>query len=313
MASRFRLADPREYRRGVILGLTLAEILMLLVFLLLMSSGTLLARRNREIDSLQAKLASIESLMAPVMDDLRKHGIAVRSLDDLTSRLERVTDSDKIRQELAEAQSALAEARAEAAKSVHEADDLRARLERIPADKRQMADKAVAADAMSSMLSRAGVSGDTTQDKLRTVLARVSQAENANKDLTGQNEQMRSEIARVKGNGGSGMPYCWATLDGHPEYMLRVDLHDDDVVVSDVSPRPRPDDPTWQLLDSVPRGQAISIATLILQVTPLAGDAATKKCRYAVEAFDGTARTNKPGYKYLMGRLWSVFMVRELR
>ncbi len=49
------------------------------------------------------------------------------------------------------------------------------------------------------------------------------------------------------------------------------------------------------------------------EVAPLDRDAVAKKCRYAVEAFDGTGRTNKIGYKLLMGRLWSVFMVREIR
>lgn len=313
MASGFRLADPREYRRGVILGLTLAEILILLVFLLLLSSGALLVRRNREIDGLQAKLVSVESQMAPAIDELRKRGVAVRNLDDLASRLERLSADDRVRKELADTQSALAEARAAAAKSAHDAEELRARIERMPQDKREMADKVAQADAMASLLAQAGARGGSAPEKLQGVLGQASRLEKENKNLTGQNEQMRREIARVKGNGGSGMPYCWTTLDGHPEYMLRVDLHDEDVVVSDVSPRPRPDDTVWRTLDGVPRNEAISIGTLISNVAQLQRDAADKKCRYAVEAFDGTSRTNKPGYKYLMGRLWSVFMVKEIR
>ncbi|WP_158933150.1 hypothetical protein [Acidisphaera sp. S103] len=245
-----------------------------------------------------------------MIDALRKHGITVRNLDDLASRLERVTDYDKARQELDETQSALAGARAAAAR---QAADLQARLDRISGNRVQMADKAVQEDAMSAMLWQTGAPGGTDQERLQAVLAQASQTEKTNGDLTGQNEQMRREIARVKGNGGSGLPYCWTTLDGHPEYMLRVDLHDDNVVVSDISPRPRSGDPAWQLLDAVPRGQTITIATLISEVAPLDRDGTAKKCRYAVEAFDGTGRTNKIGYKFLMGRLWSVFMVREIR
>jgi hypothetical protein len=313
MASGFRLADPREYRRGVILGLTLAEIMMLLVFLLLLSSGALLARRNREIDSLENKLANYGSQLAPVITHLRERGIAVRDVDELVGRLERVSEEDKMRQQLAEAASALAEARSNAAKAEREADDLRARIERIPADTRELAAKAAAADSMSDMLGQAGASGGSAAEKLRDVLDQASRQAHVNRDLTGQNAQMRTELARSKGNGGSGLPYCWTTPDGHPEYMLHVELHDDNILVSEISPRPRPEDPAWELMDGVPRGTPISIGALMSAVAPLQREAVTEKCRYAVEVFDGTGRTNKPGYKSMMGRLWSVFMVREVR
>jgi hypothetical protein len=36
------------------------------------------------------------------------------------------------------------------------------------------------------------------------------------------------------------------------------------------------------------------------------------RCRYAIQVVDETGVTNKPGYKASMGRLWSVFMVREV-
>jgi predicted RNA-binding Zn ribbon-like protein len=313
MASGFRLADPREYRRGVILGLTLAEILILLVFLLLLSAGALLARRNHELGSLEAKLASFKIQMGPVLDRLRERGIEVRDTDELVARLERAANEEKARQQLADAMSALAEVRVEAARAAREAADLRARLNRVPANAKEMANKVAEANAMAGMLGQAGASGGTPPEKLKHVLEQASRQAQANRNLTGQNAQMRNELARMKGNGGSGLPYCWTTPEGRPIYMLHIELHDDAVVVSDVAPRPRPDDPAWPLLDSLPRGEPISIETMISSVAPLQKDAAAAKCRYGIEAFDGTGKTNKPGYKYLMGRLWSVFMVREVR
>jgi hypothetical protein len=89
-------------------------------------------------------------------------------------------------------------------------------------------------------------------------------------------------------------------------------LSDDGVVVRDIDPRPRPDDHTWELLDPVPRNETISISALLAAASPLQAQAKAARCRYAVQAFDGTARTNKPGYKSLMGHLWSVFMVHEV-
>lgn len=313
MATGFRLADPREYRRGVILGLTLAEVLILLVFLLLLSAGALMARRDQQIRTLRADLSSLRTQMAPVVDALRRRGITLTS-DQLASRLERVTDYDRVRRELSDAQSALAAARADAAKSVRQAEALQARIARIPKDKADAAAKAAQADAMAGLLAKAGASGATPVDELRGVLDHSALLAAANRDLGGQNEQMRREIARVKGNGGTGLPYCWTTSDGHPEFMLRVELRDgNEVVVSDMDPKPRPDDEAWNLLDGLPRDRPIPVADMISAVGPLTHQAIEERCRYAVEADDATSRTNKPGYKYLMNRIWSVFMVHSIR
>src|SRR5262249_13774562 len=44
-----RILDEREHRRGLVLGLTLAEILILLLFLLLLALGTRLEKMGREL------------------------------------------------------------------------------------------------------------------------------------------------------------------------------------------------------------------------------------------------------------------------
>lgn len=47
--ARASITDPREYRRGMILGLTLAEVMLLLVFLLLLAAAALVERTRREL------------------------------------------------------------------------------------------------------------------------------------------------------------------------------------------------------------------------------------------------------------------------
>jgi hypothetical protein len=76
-------------------------------------------------------------------------------------------------------------------------------------------------------------------------------------------------MARLKDNGGSGLPYCWTTPEGRPIYVLRIELRDDGVVVRDIDPRARPDDHARELLDSVPRNETISISALLSAVSPL--------------------------------------------
>jgi hypothetical protein len=134
----------------------------------------------------------------------------------------------------------------------------------------------------------------------------------ANTSLKGQNNQMRLELVRLKGNGGSGLPYCWAMPDGKPQFMLKVEMQDDGVIVTDLEPRARSQDSAWLLLDLVARGHLMPLATFMSQVAPLQGKASADRCRYAIQVVDATGRTNKPGYKQSMGRLWTAFHIREI-
>lgn len=305
MATSFRLADHREYRRGVILGLTLAEILVLLVFLLLLASGAILARRDKQVVDLQAALADYRSLLQPIMARANQAGFDIHDTNQLVALLERGKTADSLARELETTKSALAQARAEADRTKGEIEKLRAALNGLSSAQRETIAKAADDEAVAVLLERIGSGSGKPSERLRAVLAK-------DLNLTGQNAQMRTELARLKGNGGSGLPYCWTTLEGHPIYMLRVELRDDGVLVHDIVPRPKPDDQAWSVLDGVPRNTLMPVGKFLSDTVALQAMASAGKCHYALLAIDSTALTNKPGYKMLMGRLWSAFMVHEV-
>jgi hypothetical protein len=88
------VANESEHRRGLVLGLTLAEILLLLLFLLLLALGARINRLNNEIRNEQAKSAGIEATMvelAPLLAELKLKGeIEIGAVRDLASRLSSV-------------------------------------------------------------------------------------------------------------------------------------------------------------------------------------------------------------------------------
>jgi hypothetical protein len=259
MASGFRMADPREYRRGVILGLTLAEVLILLVFLLLLSSSALLAHRDDEIRIAEAKLARYETALAPFTRDAKANG-ADLDTNALISRLERASDYERMARDLEATSSALAAARTAAVKSDHELAELQKRLDGLTVEQKALTAKAADDDAMVALLERTSAHGDTPAEKLRHVLEQAAWQASLDGNLTGQNTQMRAELSRLKGNGGSGLPYCWTTVDGHPIYMLRIELRDDGVIAHELNARPKPDDPAWGMLEAVPREELMPVA-----------------------------------------------------
>jgi hypothetical protein len=287
------------------LGLTLAEILVLLVFLLLLACGAVLSRRDKELAELHIDVERYRSLLQPVMTRARLAGLDVQDSDQLVALLVRGKEADRLRTELDSARSALERANAEVARSQGELGTLRAVVAGMSASQRETLAKAADDEALTALLARSGAGSGKPSERVKVLLAK-------DENLTGQNAQMRAELARLKGNGGSGLPYCWTTLDGRPVYMLRVELQDDGVVVHDVEPRPKPEDRAWSVLDAVARDTLMPVNRFLAETSALQAIATSDKCRYALLAIDATARTNKPGYKMLMGRLWSGYMVHEI-
>lgn len=229
--------------------------------------------------------------------------------DQLASLIERGNAADALRAQLLETGSKLDEAR-------QARDRQEAEISRLREAAREASGNARAAaelGALAAILERAGGSpSQPLSEKLERLVRRSAEADAATASISGQNAQMRTELARLKGNGGSGLPYCWALPSGRAQEMLKVEMQDTGIIVRDLEPRARPDDPAWPLLDGVQRGHLISLADFVAQTAPLQGRAAAERCRYAIQVVDGTGITNKPGYKQSMGKLWSVFMVREV-
>ncbi|HET8636518.1 MAG TPA: hypothetical protein VFL96_06685 [Acidobacteriaceae bacterium] len=291
MATGFRLSAPRDYRRGVVLGLTLAEVLVLLTFLLLLAMSALLLRNERQQAELRRQVEQDARIVAVVGRVAAKQGLPVDD-DRLANLIRDGEQAESLRSQLQEARQ-----RADiAAQAVADNAAMVALLQRVPG---------------SSSKSPVEKLSELVQNH-QALMERDKILTKKDENLVGQNNQMRIELARVKGNGGSGLPYCWATPDGKPEYMLKVDMYDNGVIVQDLEPRARPDDAVWRTLDEIARDQLIPLENFMSQVQPLKAGEAAGRCQYAIEVFDSTARTNKPGYKLTMRRLWSMFHLHEI-
>ena len=298
----------------MVLGLTLAEILILLVFLLLLSAGALLFRHEREEGLMGEQINRYVSALGPMLSSLAARGISVKDTDELVALIERGNHEQALAEELVQVRRDRDAAAERANFAEEDRTALTRRVAELEDSNKTLMEKVNELDPAAAILrSLPGEPSDRPSDKIAKLLAMARATDLVNTNLTGQNAQMRNELARLNGNNGSGLPYCWTTTDGQPVYMLRVSLRDSGVIASDIEPRPRPDDPAWRLLEPLIRGELQSVAIFIHQTAQLQVRANADKCRYAVEVIDGTASTNKPGYKFLIGRLMSVFMIHGIR
>jgi hypothetical protein len=271
--------DPREYRRGMVLGLTLAETLLLLLFLLLLASSAVLLRRD---EALREARAASEALR-PLLQRLQSEGRAAEgaALDELASRLERAAAAQMEAAELREALQR-AEARARAAdRSREEAERLAARLQREAAPTGTGAD----AEAVAARLAEA----DRRVEEASRMLTRSDEAR-TRAELEAATHRARatsleSDRDRAVAEGmiaGGVYPSCWRR-DGQPEFVFQVNLLTGGrVIVEDRAPQYRREEEAWRLLDAFPRGTPIEVGRFVAATQRMSGWAARQApaCRF---------------------------------
>lgn len=268
--------DPREYRRGMVLGLTLAETLLLLMFLLLMALGALLWRREGELavartdaTAAAAKAAHEQgekerliSVLTPLIPELPEHGVAVPDAKTLAARLR---EAAAAQQRIDELTSALAEARGQRGP---EGADQQGRVTEL----------------------------EHQRDELHVGLA----------NERGRRVQAESELRELRERirrGGSLYPPC-----GPDEFSFHVTILDQGrAIVEDISTPAGRSHEAWELIRPFPRGTPISLSQFLGATQAYAewGHARRPECRFGVRVRDRTSAANKGGYKAAMGNLGS--------
>src|SRR5262245_36038533 len=88
------IADEREHRRGLVLGLTLAEALLLLIFLLLLALAARIFNLQKAANDATDKYISLRTTvenLKPIQEELSKRGgLSINSVNDLVDKLNRV-------------------------------------------------------------------------------------------------------------------------------------------------------------------------------------------------------------------------------
>jgi len=278
--------DQAEYRRGMVLGLTMAEITILLIFLLMFAA------------------AAAGSHAA---------GSSVNLEQDLQGRLKRAEAEILSQRERADrAENELGKARQRSEQFSSERDGLRTRVGELEAINRTLDRDLEILRAERDRLARllqeiarqiwsgSGVPDDRAVTGIRRRLDELLEIERVN---SGRNSGIPL---------GSGLPHCWRTVSGEVEFILRVFMHDGGrVVVQERQPKARPSDAVWARLATMPRNREIAMREFRAAVEPILADARAKGCRYAVEAIDKT--TNKQDFKSLQSGIWEMgFFQREV-
>ena len=313
-----------DYRRGLVLGLTLAEVFLLLLFLLILLFSYLLAQSDARWQALKPifdqaglpynDIPQIQESSAAIGASLEEYGAIAASID-----------SDSEAAKLAANLSALKSSLAEIGLSIDDTEEIKSRL--VEATNAQILEERYElvcgkAEEVEKLLDRYHNDGDTAEDILRvcaptTDISEFSVAKGAQPEtlgeakavirrLEGQNTVIAEQLEELAQGNGLVFPPCWARADNprRAVYSYNVFIRDEGLLLR------AGDDRTGQDLTALtqnglepPLGEIISPQRFFDETTGMFDWSVEQRCRFFVRVWDETSATNKVGYQQALRQI----------
>lgn len=294
-----RIADEREQRRGLILGLTLAESLLLLLFLLMLAMASQIKHWRGAAVEAQLGLKQLQ----PLQDALLVGGaVDITSVQKLVLRFHQLTDLEKQAAALKQQNEALLQQsellRSLGLESRDKQRDLTIAVQKAaqinPSDPPALLKRAI------EVLDRIGP--NTQPDQVKPLSQMMGESDISQKfaTLEADREKIRRERDNLMRRNGNGLTYpsCWTTPTGQTEYMFDVTFMDSGVRVKDATVG-RARDAAWAMVGTFPRNTEISEQTFVTATKKLFNWATEQNCKFYTINRDATGAANKVRYKFL--------------
>lgn len=214
------LSQDRAYRRGLVLGLTMAEIMVLILFALLLLLAAALGplkndivKKEDIINARDERIIVLENLLGDILRGNRS-GITI---DDIVQQIKRQEGNIA---------------------------KLQAEIERL----KPYEDGGEALKTIVQEISRNAKEKPTTQQIVDRI-TQVAQLIKDNETLKGQNVQLSRQI-KVSGRGNE-FPSCWVTPDGKTESIFELVISDTGIRIIDRSLPHRVEDKSQLPLSAV--------------------------------------------------------------
>ena len=308
--------DDKQFRRGVVLGLTMAEALLLLIFLLMLILGVRLKTQAAHIaevekarDEAQSTLVAIE----PFMDKLSK-----------TQKFDITKDYVRVQQQLADANARLKNAElsvdlVQQAASLAPPDATpeeatRALLieaaigrQALEAAQRLSPDlppeQAVAALVDAATIGQSLNNGGTPDQLLAAAGACKADLQSCKNQTTYLNTRLNAKT------GGFDLPPCWVDTKGKIQYIFDTSLTDDGIYVENKTVAGRDGDLDKLPLARAVYGEPLGPGEFSAAFSPLLKWSNEHGCRFYVRLYDDMRDGDRADYKELRGTVEGYFRI----
>jgi len=323
----------RSYRRGTILGWTLAEVFLLIVFILLLLFGQM-ARKHANEQDVRTKLTA----MSQQLDEEKRSNAALlmetsvlksgarlpRNFDNLfhelvlyrekaanlQQQLATLAEKDRLADDLEQALSpqdmhakntkAELEALARKAAEAEKAKKILKSHGVLGAPSENLAEAVEQVSARADLFNRLANEGRITPEKLGELTDRSNQDEHQLNDCRGSLANMQQRFVAI--GRGTENPACYADSNGHPQYLFDVALTSGGVIVRKNDIPGREEDERRLPIQAIEFEQEISIEDFLDETDALFRVGQLKKilnvpCRFFVRVYDETKPDEKEIYK----------------
>jgi cell division protein FtsL len=263
----------QAYRRGIILGLTLAEIMLLLLFILLLSFMSILQREHLKRDLTKKpklELVSKKNLaIEQAIQIIEKQDPS--SMDDLVQGIEALPDNLKLIKK-----DSLAKDRKETPAEV-----ISRGLDKLKIEKKikDLSKKSVTDQLEQSLESQKGLESKIT-------------------NLVGQNKYLSKQI--VSTGKGDGYPSCWVDSAGKVEFIFDLRLSHNGITIINNKISHRQADQAKLPISMITYSKYLEPEEFETQTSGIHKWAIDNKCHFFVRIFDDTAADEKVIYKDLL-------------
>jgi hypothetical protein len=293
-----RTADEREQRRGLVLGLTLAEILLLLLFLLLLVLGSQIRFWRDRYEQLSQTLEELKPLQEALMAG---GAIDISNVQELVTRFRSLQRAEQELSKLKTENADLAK-QSELFKSLglNSDDKLRSvasvvkrATEIDPNDPPALLRRAL------DVIDRLGASTQPNQVKPLSEMVAGPELDQRLATLEADRDKIRRERDNLMRGPGNGLTYpsCWTTAAGQTEYIFDITFADPGLQVRNASPA-RANDKAWTLVGSFAREAMINENVFIGATKKLFEWSKGQNCRFYAIVRDATG-PSKARYKHL--------------
>ena len=308
--------DDRQFRRGVVLGLTMAEALLLLIFLLMLILAIKLKDQATHIATLEQEKIEAQSSLAAMQPVLEK--LSRKQKFDITQ------DYVRVKEQLALADAKLKDAQlsvdlvqqaAAALPDMAPEEAAKALLNQAVIG-RQLLDAAQKfapdvppEEAVQALLQLAEIGRAVSRDGANPEQLLASAASCRNDLQSCQNQTVFLNNRLNAKTGGFDLPPCWVDKSGKIQYIFEASLQDDGIEVSDDAVAGREADQEKLPLDRVRFDQPLSRGEFASAFQPLLDWSNKHGCRFYVKLYDDMKTADRSEYKLLRGTVEGYFRI----
>jgi hypothetical protein len=308
--------DDRQFRRGVVLGLTMAEALLLLIFLLMLMLAIKLKGQSAEITRLEQEKTEAQSTLAAIRPIIDK--LPGRQKFDITkdyARMKRQLDLANARLKDAELSVDLVSQAAAARPDMKPEDAAKALInEAIIGREALDAAKKIAPDVPTEkavqVLLDASLFGQAVSKESNSPEQLLASAAACRSDLQSCKNQTTYLNTRLNAKtGGFDLPPCWVDQNGKIQYIFDASLQDDGIEIDDNQVAGRDDEQANLPLGHVKYKAPMSRGDFAEAFQPLLNWSNQHGCRFYVRLYDDMKTADRSEYKSLRGAVEGYFRI----